>query len=143
MSQQPVDQTGGCLCGAVRFRVKGAPKWVVHCHCPSCRRQTGAAFVPYAGFKAVDFQLTSGKLASYNSSPGVTRRFCGDCGSPLTYESDRWPGELHVLLGAMDAPDEFTPQAHVYVAHQLSWLRLDDGLPRYENSSDGSTTTKD
>ncbi len=131
MTQQPIDQTGGCLCGAVRFHAQGVPKWVAHCHCPTCRRQTGAAFATYAGYKATDFVLTDGQPAAHQSSPGVTRRFCATCGSPLTYESARWPGEVHVLIGAMDAPEAFTPQAHVYVAHQMQWLRLDDGLPRY------------
>ncbi len=143
MTEHPKDQTGGCLCGAVRFRAQGEPIWVAHCHCPSCRRQTGAPFATYAGYAAAKFVVTDGLLAAYKSSPGVRRQFCAQCGSPITYESDRWPGEVHVLIGAMDAPEKFTPQAHVYVAHRLSWLRLDDDLPRYATSSSDGAPSKD
>ena len=68
---------GGCLCSAVRFEALGAPRSVFHCHCFSCRRQTGAAVASFAAFKVSDaFRWTKGTPAAYASSPGVTRRFC-------------------------------------------------------------------
>jgi len=63
--------------------------------------------------------------------PGAVRWFCGGCGTKLTYEGARWPGEVHVLVGTMDDPAAVTPAAHVYVAHQMPWLHLADGLPRF------------
>ncbi|MEA2783469.1 MAG: hypothetical protein QOK29_5013 [Rhodospirillaceae bacterium] len=124
------EQIGHCLCGAVRYRVSGEPLWVAHCHCESCRRATSAAFVTYAGFRRENFEFTAGEPAEYHSSPGVTRRFCPGCGSPLTYEGARWPGEVHILVCSLDDPAIFQPSAHVQADEQLPWLHFADGLPR-------------
>ena len=122
--------SGGCSCGAVRYQATGKPKWVAHCHCRDCRKQTGAALATWAGFASDRFAFT-GAPQAYPSSPGVVRRFCGTCGTPLTYEGERWPGEIHLLAGTLDDPGAIAPGAHVYVAHQMPWLRLADGLPRF------------
>ncbi|QEX21663.1 aldehyde-activating protein [Hypericibacter adhaerens] len=120
---------GGCLCGAVRYRVEGAPNWSAHCHCNDCRRASGAPFVTYAGFPPARFRWIKGQPVRFNSSPGVFRSFCGRCGSPLTYEGERWPDEIHIHLGTLDHPEAIQPQGHVYTAHKLPWLKLADGLP--------------
>jgi hypothetical protein len=99
MTEATSEHTGRCLCGAVRYRAVGAPEWIANCHCASCRRATGAAMASYAGFATERFAYTAGAPVRFSSSPGVTRSFCGRCGTPLTYEGDRWPGEIHVLIG--------------------------------------------
>lgn len=134
---QEQNEEGGCLCGAVRYRVQGAPLWVAHCHCLSCRRATASAMATYAGYAADRFAVERGEPARYSSSPGVTRSFCGQCGSPLTYESERWPGEVHIFVCTLDEPEALTPRAHVYVAERLSWLRTNDGLPEFQTTSSG------
>jgi hypothetical protein len=121
---------GRCLCGFVRYRVSGEPLWVAHCHCESCRRATSAAFVTYAGFPRERFALLAGEPGVFQSSPGVERRFCQRCGSPLTYEGERWPTETHILVCSLERPDELQPTAHVYTAEQLPWIHLADDLPR-------------
>jgi hypothetical protein len=121
---------GGCLCGAVRYRVEGPPIWSAHCHCQDCRRASGAPFVTYASFAPARLHWTKGKPTGFASSPGVIRSFCGKCGSPLAYEGERWPGEIHIHVGTLDHPEAIRPQAHAYTAHQLSWLKLADGLPQ-------------
>src|SRR3954469_14562944 len=100
---------GGCLCSAVRFVVDGAPKWTSYCHCASCRRHTGAPVSAYAGFEAVKVRFTRGTPTLYVSSPGVKRGFCARCGSTLSYEGERWPGELHLHVGAFDDPAALAP----------------------------------
>lgn len=122
---------GGCLCGALRFEARGKPLWIAHCHCRSCRHHTGSAFATFAGYREAQFRILKGRLGSYASSPGVTRSFCGACGTPLTYRAERYPGEVHVYLGTLDRPEDFEPKAHVHVGEQLPWLHLDDGLPRF------------
>ena len=117
---------GGCLCGAIRYRAGAEPIWVAYCHCASCRRATGAPVTAYAGFSAADFTYVGGAPAHYASSPGVRRSFCSRCGTPLTYEGERWPGEVHVLLGTLDRPERLEPQGHAFREEQIPWLRLDD-----------------
>lgn len=120
------EYTGGCLCGAVRYRTVGRPLWTAYCHCKSCRRATGSALAAYAGYAADRFAYTAGEPALFQSSAGVRRGFCARCGSPLTYEGDRWPGEVHVHIGTLDAPDDFPPQGHAFETERLPWLHIAD-----------------
>ncbi len=139
--QEARTRSGGCLCGAIRYLAEGAPLWVAHCHCASCRRATGTAIVTYAGYDRSKVSLTEGRPAGYASSPGVTRSFCGSCGTPIAYESDRWPNEIHLMLCTLDEPESLEPQGHVYVAEQIEWLKLADDLPRHAGtSSDGDAS---
>jgi len=65
-------------------------------------------------------------MATYASSEGVRRGFCAACGSPLTYESARWPTEIHFHVSAFDRPEDFPPTDHAFAEERLSWLgRLD------------------
>jgi hypothetical protein len=122
---------GGCSCGAVRYRVDGPPRYAAHCHCRDCRRTTAAAFATYASYDRDRLAWIAGPPKVYRSSPDVERRFCGACGTPLTYEGKRWADEIGVLACTLDDPSLVKPTRHVYVAHQVPWLTLGDGLPRF------------
>lgn len=135
MAEDATGGTGGCRCGAVRYAFTGKPLWVAHCHCASCRRATGAAVATWVGVAADRFRWLGGAPARFESSPGVFRSFCGRCGAPLTYEADRFAGEVHIAIGSLDEPDRFPPRGHVYVAEQVGWLELADSLPRYAATS--------
>lgn len=119
-----VVHSGGCLCGAVRFEARGPAKWTAYCHCHSCRKHTGAPVSAFGGFERVNVRFTSGQLATYASSPGVKRGFCGTCGSTMTYEGERWASEVHFHVGAFDRPQDFSPQGHAFPAERLPWLHL-------------------
>lgn len=124
--------TGGCLCGAIRFRVAPPTKWCAHCHCSLCRRAHGAAFVTWFGAARDRFTLISGEdvLSWYRSTPGARRGFCSRCGSTLFFEGDRWPDEVHVALAHMDGPIDRRPSAHVFCDSRVEWGEPDGGLPR-------------
>ena len=121
------DHTGHCLCGAVRFVVHGAPKWVSYCHCESCRRQTGAPVAAYAGFRSEQVEWTGQRPSEYGSSPGVVRGFCGRCASPVSFRGERWAGETHLHLGLFDKPD-LVPTNEAFPEERLPWVHLT--LPR-------------
>jgi hypothetical protein len=126
---------GGCLCGAVSYRITGAALWVAHCHCRSCRRQTGSVLASFVGVLKPQFAILRGSPRRRESSPGVWRRHCAECGTPLTYESERVDDETHVFLGSLDEPGAFRPQRHVFTEEAVPWLKLDDGLPRHARLS--------
>ena len=132
MANEDMTREGGCFCGQVRYRTEGAPHWVLHCHCESCRRSTGAAMVTWVGFKEERFELTAGEPAIHNSSKGIQRGFCPACGTHVTFVSERWPGQVHLLVATLDDPASVEPSGHVYEVERLPWIKLDDGLPRYE-----------
>ena len=73
------DARGGCHCGAVRFVARFPSRFVAHCHCASCRRAHGAAFVTWAGFPSDQVAVSEGTelLKVHVSSPGTKRSFCG------------------------------------------------------------------
>ena len=116
-------RTGGCLCGTVRYQAEGTPIWVAHCHCKSCRKASGAPIVTWAGYQRVTVTWVAKPFAY---SPHVLRCFCPDCDTPVSYESTRWPDELHIPDATLDDPEGGTPTAHVYWSEHLAWLEIGD-----------------
>ena len=103
-----MDFKGSCACGAIRYEVKGSPFVAVHCHCESCRKTTGSPMTSYFGVGRS--QVTwQGSRCFYNSSPGVTRGFCGTCGTPVHYMTTRWPGETYLFAATLENQTLFQP----------------------------------
>ena len=128
--------TGGCLCGAIRYEVRGDPIYIGHCHCSRCRKSSGAAFLTAALFPKDSIQWTTQVPKLYPSSAGVDRGFCPDCGSSLTFQS---PGRLLLLIGSLDRPEEIDmsdPRRfeanHVFFSEKLPWFHIEDNLPRFD-----------
>lgn len=130
MSQRSID--GGCLCGAVRYRIQREPLTSTTCQCRSCRRASAAAIVPWITVNSEHFAFNAGQPVEFNSSPPVTRTFCGRCGTPLTYRNTGYVGKIDVTTCSLDDPDAFPPVGHVWASHKLSWVKLADGLPCHE-----------
>jgi hypothetical protein len=127
--------TGRCYCGAVVIRATEAPQVVAYCHCRDCRRVTGAPVTAWAAIEeaAVTFSPDEGRTASVN--PGVTRSFCGSCGSTLACRYDYLPGQVYVAIGLLDQAAELAPEVHAHEAQRLPWLHIDDGIERFAQSS--------
>ena len=123
---------GGCLCGAVRYRLSQAPSEVWFCHCGQCRKAQGSAFVASVPVPRAQFALVAGTetLKGFSASPGKTRWFCGACGSPLY--SEVAGGEfLRLRAGSLDEPVTLQPAGHIFVADKASWEDLHDDLPKF------------
>ncbi len=125
--------TGRCLCGAIRYRAPSTPKWTALCHCDSCRRSASAPYVAWMGF-AAESVLWTGERHFYKSSEIATRGFCPDCGTQLSFESTRWPGEIHLYAVSLDDPEAYVPQLHCHVDERLSWVEIHDDLPKYQGT---------
>ncbi len=128
---------GGCLCGAVRYVVEGEPLNSGICHCETCRRVASSPGLPFLGVPARAFRLTRGTLVDHVSSPGVTRSFCGRCGSPLTYRRADVPDELDVMTVSLDDPAAVPPTFRVWTSEALAWDRLPGDLPAHPRSRTG------
>jgi hypothetical protein len=85
------------------------------------------------------FRLKQGTLRYFNSSAGVKRGFGGTCSSPLIYEGERVPTEIHFYAASLADPTTVTPTRHVFVEEQLPWIEIADQLPRYDKTSRGGT----
>lgn len=123
---------GGCLCGAIRFAAEGLPVTTIYCHCHSCRRQTGAPVAGFATYQRQRFTWTEGSTGAYRSSPKVIRRFCGHCGTPISYESSDRPDEIDIAISTFDTPDQLPPPGHhSFFAERIAWFDTRDELPRH------------
>jgi hypothetical protein len=121
--------SGGCLCGAVRYRVAGPLGDVGACHCGQCRRWTGH-FLVTASARRQDVTV-EGEVAWFESTPGTARRgFCPACGSSLFWERIGGP-HLEILAGTLDAPTGIRLATHIYVADKGDYYDIADRLPQH------------
>ncbi|MGY1880264.1 GFA family protein [Pseudomonas reactans] len=117
---------GSCLCGAVTYQVATPLKAATHCHCKKCQKGHGAAFATYASARRSDvtIQAVRDTLKSYESSPGITRQFCSECGSSLFWSDakGKYPEWISIALGTLDTPFTAQAQAHSCVESRVAWL---------------------
>ena len=126
--------TGGCLCGTVRFEIRGPIRHIVYCHCSQCRKAQGSAFATNGNVNADDFRFLSGEgeLTGYQDTPGQTRYFCKHCGSPIISQSDAAPNRVRVRLGTIDNDIGERPEAHIFATSKANWEHICGDLPQYE-----------
>ncbi|MGR3435162.1 MAG: GFA family protein [Shimia sp.] len=114
---------GGCLCGAVRYRVAGPLRPVVACHCVQCRKGTGHhVAATSAPRSAVEI---AGEVRWFASSETARRGFCPVCGSPLFW--DGAGANLSILAGTLDGPTGLEIAGHIFVADKGDYYDIEDG----------------
>jgi hypothetical protein len=119
---------GGCLCGAVRYRVRRPLRDVVDCHCSRCRRTHGH-FGAYTEAAADDVALVTDAGLRWYVDDGRERGFCGRCGGSLFWRrsgADR----ISIAAGSLDAPTGLRTVAHIFVASKGDYYEITDALPR-------------
>lgn len=125
--------TGGCQCGAVRYRVTEPLGSAGICHCRMCQRAAGNVFAPLVTARSVEWQGTPARWAS---SDIAERGFCARCGTPLfmrDFSTDE--REFELMIGTLDDPGLAPPAHHYGIEGRVAWLRMTDGLPEYETGS--------
>ena len=122
---------GGCLCGAVRYRVTGNLAGVIACHCRQCRRMSGHVYAATA-VKQQAFELTeTSGLAWYGSSASSRRGFCRVCGSSLFF--DHGPDEpIGIAAGSLDDEAGLKLAAHIYVDEAGGYYTIGDEAERFD-----------
>lgn len=128
-------ESASCFCGAIAAEILGSPFWVCYDHDRDCRRALGSPVVVWVGCRPEQFDIIRGSPRSFSKTRGVTRRFCADCGTPISYSDEGLPGEIYIALGFLDHPENFRPQAHAYWQERLPWLEIADQLPRIDGYS--------
>jgi hypothetical protein len=113
--------TGGCQCGAVRYRLARPPSKVSICFCRMCQKAAGNYFGAFASNAQDDLVWTKGAPASFASSAVAERGFCAACGTPLTF-SYRGSGRLSVTAGSLDDPSALPPTLAYGVEGRMPWF---------------------
>jgi hypothetical protein len=127
---------GQCFCGAIRYRLHGAPMFVHCCHCRDCQRQSGSAFAVNGIIEADRIEIVEGtpspvRMATDSGYPHDIYR-CGECLSALwsDYGGRTWLRFLR--LATLDDPGAFAPDVHIYTRSKLPWLTLPEGARAFD-----------
>ena len=132
MPDADATHTGGCLCGEVRYRVRGALRGVIACHCSQCRRTSGHHAAMTAASSA-NIELTaSDRLVWYKSSDTAERGFCGACGGNLFW---RQVGRdvISITAGTLDDPTNLSIIEHIFVADKGDYYTIQDDAPQRQH----------
>jgi hypothetical protein len=121
---------GGCLCGSIRYRVKGKQLRGTICHCSMCRKWSGAPFLTWTLFNKDKFEWIRGTPGAINATPAVIRKFCERCDCPLSFEFTDSSAIVGVTTGTLDKPDEFCPTRQNWTSREVPWLERTATLPR-------------
>ena len=129
------DITGGCRCGAVRFRFDTSPLMARVCWCRDCQYWSSGNASVNAMFPTSALTL-SGRTAEYvstaDSGHTMTRRFCPACGTPLFSQGTARPDIMVVRVGALDDPEIARPSGTIWTTSAPSWGHVDPDLPATE-----------
>jgi len=120
---------GRCYCGQAQLKCQ-SPRTVLYCHCDYCRRAAGAPVTPFAEFEAENVDVQSEYLKSVSVNAGVTRWFCGNCGSPIMGTYDYLPNMTYVSLGVLNDAEQLEPVTHAHFGSKYAWLHIADDLPK-------------
>lgn len=118
--------TGGCQCGAVRFRTEIDPARASICHCRMCQKAFGSFYAPLVSVRDHSLVWTRREPKRFQSSNHVRRGFCEDCGTPLTYEA---PDGVALAIGAFDDPAAIPPAIQYGVEALLPYADRLASLP--------------
>lgn len=119
---------GGCLCEGVRYRIRGALRGIIACHCSQCRRTSGH-YVAMTSAPSANIELTaSATLVWYRSSDTAERGFCNRCGGNLFWKQ-RGRDAISITAGTLDTPTGLAVEEHIFVADKSDYYTIEDGLP--------------
>jgi hypothetical protein len=128
--------TGGCLCGAIRYRCTAEPERVYYCHCADCRRGNGSAFHVGLVVTQESFEITQGAPKSWSktadSGRTITRQFCADCGTPMVIRVEATPATVYVKAGSLDDPSEVEPSMEIWTDSRVPWAEPGPGIERFK-----------
>ncbi len=135
------EHRGGCLCGAVRFRVERSHLTGINCYCEMCRKAHGGAFSTHVPMRRDQFELTSGALAVFSSSAEGRREYCADCGTHILVHGQTTDGSVAVPAGTFDGDPPISLISHIFVRDKVSWYEIADDLPQFDGWPPGVENT--
>jgi hypothetical protein len=126
---------GGCACGSVRYRLVADPLFIHCCHCLSCQRQTGSAFVINLMIEADRVEVVAGApepVVVPRDNGGTQRIFrCPTCQVAVFSEYGR-PEVRYVRAGTLDRPTGVTPDVHIFTRSKVSWVMIPESAPAFD-----------
>jgi len=127
---------GRCLCGAVRYELRGPLRPVVACHCEMCRRTSGHHVAATAVRREGFVLLEDRGLRWFASSESARRGFCQVCGSNLFWAPNDG-SRVSIMAGTLDKPTGLAIVAHIFAGDAGDYYRIADGLPQRTDGDHG------
>jgi hypothetical protein len=127
--------TGGCVCGALRYRAEGTPLVQGLCHCRTCQRVTGSGHVGFMAFpeQAVAIEGAQQVYSVIGGSGGMaTRHACPACGSLVFGRAQVMPGLVNLYAGSLDDFAQFKPEIAIFTRSRAAWDTSSSGLRCFE-----------
>jgi len=126
---------GGCLCGAVRYRLHDRPKPGADCHCEDCRRASGAPYVTWCCAPSKAIEILSGELCKVQFATRL-RSFAACCGTPLFIQDEVNAEWIDLTVSSLDHPTILPPVAAIWTEDKLPWVSLDPSRPAFLRNRD-------
>lgn len=125
---------GRCHCQKIKFEITPPTEFCSHCHCESCRRTHGAAFVTWTSVPNNQLKITEGQelIKVYESSPNIFWMSCGHCVSPLFATTHTSPGRTYIGVASLIDKLDREPDSHVSFEEHVNWIKINDDLPQYK-----------
>jgi hypothetical protein len=109
---------GGCLCGAVRYRLDARPATMTACHCDACKKMSGATNLLVVTAPRDRFHHLSGDVQRYRRTADSGRQSdvvrCATCGTRLWHEPQSAP-IVTLAAGTLDDPSWVVPASEIWV----------------------------
>ena len=116
--------TGGCQCGALRYRAEGEPLIQGFCHCRNCQRISGAGHIGFICFPE-SAVVVEGATRSYSLTGGsgrmATRHFCPTCHSDVFGRAEVMAGRINLYAGSLDDTSQFQPSIAIFTSSRPAW----------------------
>jgi hypothetical protein len=126
--------TGSCLCGDIRYEIRGTIPGLYQCHCSLCRKVTGS--VAYTAFmvpaKDFSWRTKDRKIRHFQRPTGFRNDFCERCGSPVPFAMEA-EGLAYIPAGSVDGALLGTRVTnHIFVASKADWDEIGGNAPRHD-----------
>ena len=127
--------TGGCGCGAIRYKVEGEPAVMNDCQCRNCQRESGTGHGSHLTFVGAKVEVTGEASRWETVGEGGTRKrraFCPTCGNPVFLDFPDLPDVFIAAAASLDDPARYAPQQVLWASVGHTWDHLDPALPRFD-----------
>ena len=129
------ERTGGCACGAIRYRLRSDPLIVHCCHCLNCQRQTGSAFALNLVIEANRVELLAGEPVAVDAprdDGGTQSIYRCPTYQVAVYSVYGYPNAFFIRSGTLDEPRSLAPDVHIYVRSKVDWVTIPEGTPAFD-----------
>ena len=123
----PLPWTGGCQCGAVRYRITGMPVVFYHCHCAECQRQSSSAHGQSLRLLAGDVEITgtvSTMSRPADSGHDLEGLFCPGCGTRVLHRRAGRSETVNIKAGTLDETGWLVPAGHIWTRSAQAGTRF-------------------